>query len=145
MRSILGRNSAFQYATSSEDEIINDKNINTVAILTRHDSHADLVVKALKAGKHVFVEKPLAINSGQLSVISKQLAKTDNCLAAHWFQPSLCSLNPKSEIANRKSKRTSCMRIIVSMLVLSLRIIGRKTQPSAVDASSAKRVTSLTC
>jgi predicted dehydrogenase len=40
-----GKKFGFQYATSSEDEIINDKNINTVAILTRHDSHADLVVK----------------------------------------------------------------------------------------------------
>ena len=52
----------FAYATSSDDEILNDPNINTVAILTRHDLHADLVVKALQAGKHVFVEKPLAID-----------------------------------------------------------------------------------
>ncbi len=52
----------FAYATSSDDEIINDPNINTVAILTRHDLHAELVVKALQAGKHVFVEKPLAID-----------------------------------------------------------------------------------
>ena len=68
-----GKKFGFQYATSNDDEIINDPNINTVAILTRHDTHADLVVKALKAGKHVFVEKPLAINSAQLSAISKQL------------------------------------------------------------------------
>ena len=80
-----GKKFGFQYATSSEDEIINDPNINTVAILTRHDSHADLVVKALKAGKHVFVEKPLAINSNQLSVISKQLAKADHCLLLTGF------------------------------------------------------------
>ena len=44
-----GKKFGFQYATSSEDEIINDPNINTVAILTRHDSHADLVVKALES------------------------------------------------------------------------------------------------
>ncbi len=80
-----GKKFGFKYATSSEDEIINDPNINTVAILTRHDSHAELVVKALKAGKHVFVEKPLAINSEQLSVISKQLKKTDNCLLLTGF------------------------------------------------------------
>ena len=43
-----GKKFGFQYATSSEDEIINDPKINTVAILTRHDSHADLVVKALE-------------------------------------------------------------------------------------------------
>ncbi|HIE30255.1 TPA: Gfo/Idh/MocA family oxidoreductase, partial [Candidatus Poribacteria bacterium] len=66
------------YATSSADEIINDENVNTVAILTRHDQHADLVVQALKAGKNVFVEKPLAVDSNQLSVISEQLLNTDN-------------------------------------------------------------------
>jgi len=68
-----GKKFGFAYATSSDDEIINDANINTVAILTRHDTHADLVIQALKAGKNVFVEKPLAINSAQLSAISKQL------------------------------------------------------------------------
>jgi predicted dehydrogenase len=68
-----GKKFGFQYATSSEDEIINDPKINTVAILTRHDSHADLVTKALKAGKHVFVEKPLAINLEELSRITKLL------------------------------------------------------------------------
>ncbi|MFN3491623.1 MAG: bi-domain-containing oxidoreductase, partial [Anaerolineales bacterium] len=68
-----GKKFGFQYATSSEDEIINDKNINTVAILTRHDSHADLVIKALKAGKHVFVEKPLAIDVAGLNKVIKQL------------------------------------------------------------------------
>ena len=70
----------FAYATSSDDDIINDANINTVAILTRHDTHADLVVKALKAGKNVFVEKPLAIHGTQLSVISKQLKNSQSLL-----------------------------------------------------------------
>lgn len=80
-----GKKFGFQYATSSEDEIINDKNINTIAILTRHDSHADLVVKALKAGKHVFVEKPLAINGTQLSAISKQLKANPQSLLTVGF------------------------------------------------------------
>ncbi len=68
-----GNKFGFAYATSNEEEILNDANINTVAILTRHDTHAELVVKALQAGKHVFVEKPLAISSDQLTVISDQL------------------------------------------------------------------------
>ncbi len=98
-----GKKFGFQYATSSDDEIINDPKINTVAILTRHDTHADLVVKALKAGKHVFVEKPLAINSNQLSVISKQLAKTDKGLLLTGFNRRFSPLaqNLKSLIANR--------------------------------------------
>ena len=70
-----GKKFRFSYATSSDDEIIADPNINTVAILTRHGSHAGLVVKALQAGKHVFVEKPLATDCDQLSAINEQLLK----------------------------------------------------------------------
>ena len=80
-----GRKYGFRYATSSDEEILNDPNINTVAILTRHNIHADLVVKALQAGKHVFVEKPLAINSEQLAAVSEQLTKTDHCLLMTGF------------------------------------------------------------
>ncbi|PWB69706.1 MAG: hypothetical protein C3F07_18710 [Anaerolineales bacterium] len=80
-----GKKFGFQYATSSDDEIINDPKINTVAILTRHDSHAELVVKALKAGKHVFVEKPLAINNSQLLAISKQLKVNSRALLTVGF------------------------------------------------------------
>jgi predicted dehydrogenase/threonine dehydrogenase-like Zn-dependent dehydrogenase len=80
-----GKKFGFHYAASDDHEILNDPNINTVAILTRHDTHADLVVRALKAGKNVFVEKPLAINSSQLSAISKQLLKADNCILTTGF------------------------------------------------------------
>ncbi|MCE9645636.1 MAG: bi-domain-containing oxidoreductase [Chloroflexi bacterium] len=98
-----GKKFGFQYATSSEDEIINDKNINTVAILTRHDSHADLVIKALKAGKHVFVEKPLAINDAQLSAIGKQLKANSHSLLTVGFNRRFAPLiqNLKSSIVNR--------------------------------------------
>lgn len=48
------------YATTNYDDILNDKDVDLVLISTRHDSHAYLVLKALQAGKHVFVEKPLA-------------------------------------------------------------------------------------
>ncbi len=97
-----GKKFGFEYATSSEDEIINDPHVNTVAILTRHDSHAELVVKALKAGKHVFVEKPLAINSEQLSVVSKQLLKTDHCLLMTGFNRRFAPLakSLKSQVSS---------------------------------------------
>ena len=75
-----GKKYGFQYATSNDDEILNDPNINTVAILTRHNTHAELVVKALKAGKHIFVEKPLAITLEQLQEIERQLPLTNNQL-----------------------------------------------------------------
>jgi predicted dehydrogenase/threonine dehydrogenase-like Zn-dependent dehydrogenase len=80
-----GKKFGFQYATSEDDQVINDPNANTVAILTRHNTHADLVVKALQAGKHVFVEKPLGINSEQLEEICEQLQKNESCLLTVGF------------------------------------------------------------
>jgi predicted dehydrogenase/threonine dehydrogenase-like Zn-dependent dehydrogenase len=64
----------FAYAASSADEIIQDPEINTLAILTRHDSHSELVLKGLQAGKHVFVEKPLAIDKDGLDKVIAALA-----------------------------------------------------------------------
>jgi len=63
----------FGYAASKDDELINDPNINTLAILTRHDSHTALTIQALKAGKHVFVEKPLAVDPAQLDELEALL------------------------------------------------------------------------
>ncbi len=97
-----GKKFGFQYATSSEDEIINDPKINTVAILTRHDTHAEIVIKALKAGKHVFVEKPLAINEKQLTQITKALSTNHSLLTVGFnrrFAPLIQNL--KSQIVNR--------------------------------------------
>ena len=56
----------FEYCTTDYHEILNDPEIALVFILTRHGAHAPLVAEALRAGKHVFVEKPLALNPEQL-------------------------------------------------------------------------------
>jgi predicted dehydrogenase len=90
-----GKKFGFQYATSSEDEIINDPNVNTVAILTRHDTHAELVIKALKAGKHVFVEKPLAINAIQLEQINTALVSNLQSLLSVGFNRRFAPLAQK--------------------------------------------------
>ena len=100
-----GKKFGFQYATSSDEEIINDPNINTVAVLTRHDSHAELAVKALKAGKHVFLEKPLAINGKQLSSIGKQLKAEKRSLLVVGFNRrfALFAQSLRSTLLDRKS------------------------------------------
>jgi len=59
----------FDYCTGNAAEIIGDKDINTVFIATRHDSHARFVIDALEAGKHVFTEKPLCLNIDELQKI----------------------------------------------------------------------------
>ena len=68
----------FKYSASSENEILNDPEVNTVAILTRHHLHAEHVVRALQAGKNVFCEKPLATTPEQLAQIKEQLSSTEN-------------------------------------------------------------------
>jgi len=60
-----------EYATANADDILNDPKIDLVLIATRHDSHAELVLKSLKAGKHTFVEKPLAVNQTELNLIKE--------------------------------------------------------------------------
>jgi predicted dehydrogenase/threonine dehydrogenase-like Zn-dependent dehydrogenase len=80
-----GEKFGFRYATSNDDEILNDPAINTVAILTRHDTHAGLVVRALQAGKHVFVEKPLAVTEEQLDEITQVLGAEHQALITVGF------------------------------------------------------------
>lgn len=58
-----------RYATTDVDEILADDKIDLVMIGTRHNLHAGLALKALKMGKHVFVEKPLAMNEEDLAAI----------------------------------------------------------------------------
>jgi predicted dehydrogenase/threonine dehydrogenase-like Zn-dependent dehydrogenase len=58
------------------DELLNDERIGVVAIATRHDSHAALSVRALDAGKAVFVEKPPCLNFDELEALQDARART---------------------------------------------------------------------
>lgn len=69
-----GRKAGFSEATSDIDALIEDSRISTIVIATRHDSHASLVCRALKAGKNVFVEKPLAIRVEEIDEIESLFA-----------------------------------------------------------------------
>ncbi len=75
-----GKKFGFAYAVSDENQILDDPHINTVAILTRHDSHADLAIRALASGKHVFVEKPMAVDNYQLEAMTRQLEQSSGQL-----------------------------------------------------------------
>jgi len=61
----------FEFCTSDEKDIFENKDINTIFIATRHDSHAYYVKRALKSGKNVFVEKPLCLNLDELRIIKQ--------------------------------------------------------------------------
>jgi len=65
----LAKKYGFAISTTDYQVILTDPEVDTVIITTRHDNHSKLVIESLKAGKHTFVEKPLALNSEQLDKI----------------------------------------------------------------------------
>jgi predicted dehydrogenase/threonine dehydrogenase-like Zn-dependent dehydrogenase len=70
------------FLATNLEAAIEDPRVDLVVIATRHAEHAGQVVKALKAGKHVFVEKPLAITW-------EQLAEVEECYRALSDPPAL--------------------------------------------------------
>lgn len=67
----VARTFGFESATSNPADIIGNESINTVFIATRHNLHAPLTIEGLRAGKRVFVEKPLALTSAELVEIQR--------------------------------------------------------------------------
>ncbi len=57
------------YATTDYEELLSDNETDLIIIATRHNLHAPMVLKALEAGKNVFVEKPLALTEAELQAI----------------------------------------------------------------------------
>jgi predicted dehydrogenase/threonine dehydrogenase-like Zn-dependent dehydrogenase len=64
-----------ELSTTDANAIFEDPEVNGVVISTRHSSHARLVLQGIAAGKHVFVEKPLAMNMAELDSIEKAYAE----------------------------------------------------------------------
>lgn len=65
----LAKKYGFEYSTTDYKKIIADTSVDLVMITTRHNLHASMVVECLNAGKHVFVEKPLALNNQELEKV----------------------------------------------------------------------------
>jgi predicted dehydrogenase len=57
-------------ATTDFDQVLADPDVDLVLIATRHHLHADMTLRALRSGKHVFVEKPLALTEAELAAIA---------------------------------------------------------------------------
>ncbi|MFZ0395272.1 MAG: bi-domain-containing oxidoreductase [Terracidiphilus sp.] len=69
----------FEFCTSDVDELLSSEKVDCVLICTRPDSHANLICKAMEAGKHVFVEKPLAVNLQQLMQVQEAVRNNPGC------------------------------------------------------------------
>lgn len=102
----FARTNQVEVLATDLDEVLKDPDFDLIVIATRHHEHADQAVRVLEAGKHVFVEKPLAITWEQLDrVVSCYETLPDKPLLMvgfnRRFSPALQKL--KQVIAERRS------------------------------------------
>lgn len=98
----------FEFSTANEADIIENPDINTLFIATRHDSHAEYLLKALKANKHIFVEKPLCLTKDELQQIIDSQPESRNLQLLVGFNRRFSSLS----VALKKKLGKSPMSMI---------------------------------
>jgi predicted dehydrogenase len=90
------------YCCTDYGEILGDPDVDAVLITTRHQYHAEQAIAALKAGKHVFVEKPMALTEDECKILYRTVNETGRHLAVGFnrrFAP--CYRDQKRFIARR--------------------------------------------
>ncbi|MEJ7623925.1 MAG: bi-domain-containing oxidoreductase [Pyrinomonadaceae bacterium] len=100
------------YASSDLDEILRDTDVNAVLIASRHKEHARQITAALAAGKHVFVEKPMAVTADECRQISEAVESSGQQLMVGFnrrFAPYYV------EMKRNLAGRTSPMAVSVRM------------------------------
>lgn len=81
--------------TSDYQDVLKDETVNTVLVATRHNLHGQIVADSLRAGKHVFVEKPLALNEEELMQIDTAYQSAQNKLLLVGFNRRFSPLAKK--------------------------------------------------
>ena len=110
----------FAYATSDDGQILRDPDINTVAILTRHHLHAAQTAAALRAGKHVWCEKPLALRAEELGELLPALAHAPGTLMVGFnrrFAPLVARM--RDSLGDRREPMHLAYRVYPGRLPLS--------------------------
>lgn len=106
----LAKKYGFSQSATDNDEIWKDPDIDLVLITTRHNQHASMSVKALQAGKHLFVEKPLALNQTELDNIIDAYQKGSTTLSVGFNR----RFSPHSK-AIKKALGPGPMNIVATM------------------------------
>ncbi len=93
----LAKKYKIQFSTTDNSILFNDPELDLIIITTRHNSHAYFVCEAIKANKHIFVEKPLAITREQLNLINDTIkeysfTKTINVGFNRRFSPHILKM-----------------------------------------------------
>ena len=122
LRAVVGRSGnaaretarrfAAGYAATDLDEILGDADVAMVLICTRHDRHADQAIRALRAGKAVFLEKPAALDLAELDRLA-EVVESSTCPFTvgfnRRFAPDILSL--KARLAERSGPLVAHYRI----------------------------------
>ena len=129
----LAKKGGVECATSDYHEILKDDEVDLVMITTRHDLHAKMTLESLKAGKNVFVEKPLCLNSDELEQIVAAQAENGRQVAVGFnrrFAPlavklkSLVGEGPKNIVATMNAGHIPVSHWVHDLEVGGGRIIG---------------------
>ena len=105
-------NFGFRTAHSDADAVLSDPAVNAVLIATRHASHADLTARALAAGKSVWVEKPLSLNSVDIDAIE----------TARLQSPGFFTVGFNRRFAPTAQKLRDVLSVSTEPAVLSIRV-----------------------
>lgn len=99
-------------ASTNLHSVLQDDGIDAVIIATRHHLHAEMAIEALKAGKHVLLEKPLAITREQMARLEAVLASTQTLFTVgHNRRYAPCALAARDALAGRSGPLTAHYRI----------------------------------
>lgn len=108
----VGTKFGFARFLSDAQSVIDDDQVNLIVIATRHGSHAELARLALERGKHVFVEKPLALNDDELDSVLEAASKSEGQLVVGFnrrFSP--LAVKAKEVFRNRQSPLSIVYRV----------------------------------
>src|SRR6476659_1160636 len=108
----VGTKYGFARFLSDAQSVIDDAEANLIVIATRHGSHAKLATMALESGKHVFVEKPLALNDAELDGVLEAASRSQGELLVGFnrrFSPS--AVRAKEFFANRQAPLSIVYRV----------------------------------
>ncbi|MGI9120555.1 MAG: bi-domain-containing oxidoreductase [Acidimicrobiales bacterium] len=87
----LAERAGFDKAVSGAEAVIDDPDVELVVVATPHDTHAALAARALRSGKHVFCEKPLALSMDELDEVEAAWRESGRVLFVgfnrRWSQP----------------------------------------------------------
>lgn len=129
----MAQKHGFSHSTTNVEDVLQDNEVDLVLITTRHNLHANMTVKCLEAGKHVFVEKPLALNKDELDKVIEAQQKSGKTVMVGFnrrFSPhaekmkALLGTSQMNVIATMNAGNIPANVWVHDMLVGGGRIIG---------------------